>query len=231
LRLGEEGCALSERTQHRFSRSRGRYWNSTFHAYRREWRIVEERAAAAIVSAQEHGLAMVVAVGRIMQGAARAMLDPHDQSVAEIREALAAYRATGARIQSTYHLILLVQALAACGRYGEGLSALREAASLGEEIGERYVAAEILRLEGNLLLPENGSAEAEACYLKALEMSRTQEARSLELRAACDLARLWAGRGERARAADLLAPVYGWFTEGFDTRDLKEAKALLEELA
>jgi predicted ATPase len=124
-----------------------------------------------------------------------------------------------------------VQALAACGRYGEGLSALREAASLGEEIGERYVAAEIHRLEGNLLLAKNGSAEAEACYLKALEMSRTQEARSLELRAACDLARLWAGRGERARAADLLAPVYGWFTEGFDTRDLKEAKMLLDELA
>ena len=230
LRLGEEALAISERTQHGFSRSRGRYWNSTLHAYRREWPIVEERAAAAIASAQEHGLAMVVAVGRIMQGAARAMLDPRDESVAEIRDALAAYRATGARTQSTYHLILLAQALAACGRYGEGLSALREAASLGEETGERYVAAEIHRLEGNLLLAENGSAEAEACYLKALEMSRTQEARSLELRAACDLARLWAARGERARAADLLAPLYGWFTEGFDTLDLKEAKALLDEL-
>jgi predicted ATPase len=230
LRLGEEGLAISERTQHALSRSRGRYWNSTFHAYRREWPIVEERAAAAIASAQERGLAMVVAVGRIMQGAARAMLDPRDESVAEIRDALAAYRATGARVQSTYYLILLAQALAACGRYGEGLSTLREAASLAEETGERYVAAEIDRLQDNLLLAENGSAEAEACYLKALEMSRAQEARSLELRAACDLARLWAGRGERARAADLLAPVYGWFTEGFDTLDLKEAKAPLDEL-
>jgi class 3 adenylate cyclase/predicted ATPase len=230
LRLGEESLALSERTQHSFSRSRGRYWNCTLHAYRREWPIVEEHAAAAIASAQEHGLAMVVAVGGIMQGAARAMLDPRDESVAEIGEALAAYRATGARTQSTYHLILLAQALAACGRYGEGLSTLREATSLAEETGERYVTAEIYRLEGNLLMAENGSAEAEACYLKALEMARAQEARSLELRTACDLARLWAGRGERARAADLLAPVYGWFTEGFDTLDLKEAKALLDEL-
>ena len=174
---------------------------------------------------------MVVAVGRIMHGAAKAMMDPSGESVAEIREALTAYRTTGARFQSTYHLILLAQALAACGRYGEGLSTLLEAASLAEETGERYVEAEIYRLKANLLLAENGSAEAEASYLRALEISRAQEARSLELRAACDLARLWAGRGERERAAGLLAPIYNWFTEGFDTLDLKDAKALLVALA
>jgi predicted ATPase len=141
-----------------------------------------------------------------------------------------AYHATGARFQSTYHLILLAQALADCGRYGEGLAELREAAALAEETGERYVEAEIHRLEGNLLLAENGSAEAGACYLRALEVARAQEARSLELRAACDLARLWAEQGRRSEARDLLAPVYGWFTEGFDTADLKEAKTLLDKL-
>ena len=99
-----------------------------------------------------------------------------------------------------------------------------------ERTGDRRDEAEIHRLEGNLLLAENGSAEAKACYLKALEVARAQEARSLELRAAGDLARLWAERGERARAAELLAPVYGWFTEGFDTADLKDAKALLDTL-
>jgi tetratricopeptide (TPR) repeat protein len=142
-------------------------------------------------------------------------------------------RLSGGRFQGTYHLVLLAQALAACGHHGEALSALREAAALVEETGERYVEAEIYRLEGNLLLAQstNGAAEAESCYLKALEVARGQEARSLELRAASDLARLWAGRGERARAKDLLAPVYGWFTEGFDTPDLQEAKALLDELA
>ena len=91
---------------------------------------------------------------------------------------------------------------------------------------------EIRRLKGNLLLAcsANGSDAAEVCYREALEVARTQQARSLELRAARDLARLWCDRGKRAEAQDLLTPVYGWFTEGFDTADLKEAKALLEQL-
>jgi class 3 adenylate cyclase/predicted ATPase len=230
LRCDDEVLSIVERIRHPYTYSRARYWSSTFHAYRREWPIVEERAAAAIASAQERGLAMVAAVGSVMLAAARAMLDPSDNAAAKIQEAMAAYRATGARFQTTYHLILLAQALAACGHPDEGLAALRESAALIEETGERYVEAELHRVKGNLLLAENGSAEAEACYLKALEVARAQEARSLELRAASDLARLWAGQGRRSEARDLLAPVYGWFTEGFDTPDLKEAKALLAEL-
>jgi predicted ATPase len=129
-------------------------------------------------------------------------------------------------------LILLTQALAILSRRAEALASLAEAAALIEETGERYVEAEIHRMRGNLLLAgaEDGGAPAEACYLKALEVARTQHARLLELRAACGLARLWGECRERGRAADLLAPVYGWFTEGFDTPDLKEAKALLDEL-
>ena len=232
LQLGNKALAISERIEHDYSRARGLCWNSALHAYRGEWRIVEERAAAAIASAREHGFSMVVAVGRIMLVSARAMLDPRAEFVAEIREALAAYRATGARFQSTYYLILLAQALAACGRHEEGLDTLREAAALVEETGERYVEAEICRLQGNLLLARdgNGSTAAEGIYLKALEVARAQEAGSLGLRAASDLARLWAKRGEHSRAADFLATVYGRFTEGFDTRDLKDAKALLDEL-
>jgi class 3 adenylate cyclase/predicted ATPase len=230
LRHGDEALAILERGGHGFTHSRGLYWNSLLHACRREWSIVEERAAAAIVSAQERGLAMVVAVARIMRAAARAVLDPNDEFATEIREALTAYRATGARVQSTYHLVLLAQALAACGRHGEGLAAVQEAAALVEETGERFVEAELHRVEGNLLLTTDGAAEAEVCYVRALEVARAQQGRSLELRAACDLARLWAERGERSRAAELLAPVYGWFTEGFDTTDLKEAKALLDGL-
>ncbi|HYZ42202.1 MAG TPA: AAA family ATPase, partial [Stellaceae bacterium] len=232
LKLGNEALAISERIQHDYSRSRGLYWNSALHAYRHEWPIVEERATAAISSGREHGFPMVVAVGRIMQVSARAMLDPREEFITDLREALAAYRATGARFQGTYHLILLAQTLAACGRHGDGLAALREAGALVEETGERYVDAEIHRLQGNLLLAQHGnrSEAAERGYLKALEVARAQEARSLELRAASDLARLWAERGEHGRAADLLAPVYGWFTEGFDTADLKNAKELLDSL-
>jgi predicted ATPase len=230
LRLGDEALAIVERIRHGYTHPRCLYWNSALHSYRREWPIVGERAAAAIVSAQEQGSAMVVAVGRLMRATAQAMLDPRDEFVTEIREALPAYRAAGGGFQNTYNLILLAQVLAGCGRYGEGLATLREAAALVEETGERHFEAEIHRLEGNLLLAGNGAVEAEACYLKALEVARGQEARSLELRAACDLARLWAERGEPARAADLLAPVYDWFTEGFDTADLTEAKALLDTL-
>ena len=230
LHRDEEALAVVERIRHAYTYSRARYWSSALHAYRREWPVAKERAAAAIASAQERGLAMMVAVGGVMLGAARAMLEPSDAAAAEIQAAMTAYRATGARFQTTYQLVLYAQALAACGRQGEGLAALREAAAMAEETGERYFEAEIHRVEGNLRLAENGTAEAEACYLKALAVARAQEARSLELRAARDLARLWAERGEHRRAADLLAPVYGWFTEGFDTPDLQEAKALLDDL-
>jgi class 3 adenylate cyclase/predicted ATPase len=229
LSLGDKALAIAETSQHGYTRIRGLYWNSVFHAFRREWPLVEARAAAAIAFAQERGLAMVVAVGQIMHGAARAMLNPSDEAVAEMRVALAAYRATGARFQSTSHLILLAQALTACGRHDEGLSALREAEALVEETGERYLEAEIHRLKGNLLLAQGGNDTAvSASYSKALEVSRAQEARSLELRAANDLARFWAEHGERGRAADLLKSVCNRFTEGLDTIDLKEAKALLD---
>jgi predicted ATPase len=110
---------------------------------------------------------------------------------------MAAYRATGARFQSTYHLVLLAQALAACGGHDEGLAAWREARDLAAKTGERYVEAEIHRVEGNLLLAKNDPAATEACYERALDVARAQQARSLELRGAGDLARLWAEPGER----------------------------------
>jgi predicted ATPase/class 3 adenylate cyclase len=233
LRLAGEALAIAERMGHDYTRSRTLYWTSVLHALRREWATVEECGAAAVASAQERGQAMAGAAGHIMQGVARAMLRPGDDAVAEVEEALAEYRATGARYHGSLHLALLAQALAACGRYGEGLVFLREAAAFVEETGERYVEAEIHRLQGSLLLAEagqDGLAAVEGCYRKALEVARAQRAYSLELRAACDLARLWAERRDRGWAAELLGPVYRWFTEGFDTADLKDAKALLDTL-
>jgi predicted ATPase len=232
LVLSDEALAKGERIQHGFSRARGLYWNSALHAFRREWPIVEERAGAAIALGRERGLAMIVAVGGIMRGAARAMLDSRVEAVVELREALAAYRATGARLQSTHHLVLLAEALVACRHYDEALSALHETAVQVKETGERYVEAEFHRLQGNLFLAQGGHGGAvELCYSQALEVAQAQGAHSLELRATIGLARLWRDQGKRDEARDLLAPVYGWFTEGFDTRDLKEARALLDELA
>jgi len=230
LDFSEESIAVGERVQYDFPCSRVLYCECGGHAFRREWALVEECAAASIAVAQERGLGMMVAVARIMLAAAQAMHEPSNEAVAEIRQAIGTYRATGTRLHSTHHLTLLAQTLAACGHCGEALATLREAAAPVEKTGERYVEAEICRLEGNLLLAENGSAETEACYLKALEVARAQQARSFELRAATSLARLWGEQGQSAEARDLLAPVYGWFTEGFNTADLKEAKALLDEL-
>ena len=231
LRLGDEALAKGERIEHGYSRARGLYWNSAFHSLRHEWPIAEEHAAAAIALADERGLTMIVAVGRIMRGAARAMINPRGEAIAEIREALTAYRATGARLQSTQHLILLAEALSACGQYKEALSALDETEALVNETGERYLEAEIYRLRGKLLLAEGGDrAGAERYYLRGLELAQAEGAHSLELRASADLARLWAESGERSRARELFVPTYNWFTEGFDTVDLKEAKVLLDEL-
>jgi len=233
FRLAENAIAIVDRIGHRYTRSRCLSWTAAFDAYRREWSTVEVRAADAIASAQEHGIPMIVAAGRILRAAAQAMLASRENAVAEIREALAAYGATGARFRTTDHLVLLAQALAACGRYGAGLAALREAMTFAEETGERFVEPEIHRLRGDLLLRQTrgSSAEAEECYRKALEVARAQEARAWQLRATVSLARLWGEQGRRAEAHELLAPVYGGFTEGFDTADLKDAKALLAELA
>jgi predicted ATPase/class 3 adenylate cyclase len=232
-RLDSEALAIVERIRHAYTYSRAFYWSSAFHAYRREWHLVEERATTAIDSARERGLAMVAAVGQIMRGAARAMLQAGDEGMTEIQEAMRAYRQTGARFHGTYHLILLADALAARGRDKEGLEALDEAATLIEETDERYVEAEMHRLRGELLLAQSADnqLEAERCFHEALDVARKQEAKSFELRAATGLARLRQRQGRGDDARDLLAPVYGWFTEGFDTHDLKDAKALLDELA
>jgi predicted ATPase len=128
---------------------------------------------------------------------------------------------------------LLAEVSDCFGHTEEGLQALAEAHTLVEQHEERWWEAEVCRLRGILLLRQTGTSqvEAEACLQRALDVARCQEAKSWELRAAMSLARLWQQQGKRTEAWELLAPIYGWFTEGFDTADLQEAKALLEVLA
>jgi predicted ATPase len=167
----------------------------------------------------------------------------------QIRRGLPVYRATGAETSQPYFLALLAEVYGKVGQDQEGLTALAEALAMADRTGERLHVAELYRLKGTLTLQSNvqnlqsnittlqpltpnpqAEAEAEECFWKAIEIARQQQAKSLELRAAVSLSRLWQHQGKRAEAHALLAPIYGWFTEGFDTADLQEAKALLEEL-
>jgi predicted ATPase len=127
--------------------------------------------------------------------------------------------------------MVLAQLYEKAGQPEEGLHQLAEAARLVEATQERWAEAEMHRLRGTLLLSLSKHAEAENSYRQALSVAQRQSAKFWELRASTSLARLWCDQGKREEARELLAPVYGWFTEGFDTRDLKDAKALLDELA
>src|SRR5206468_10286410 len=142
------------------------------------------------------------------------------------------WRATGASLYVPYFCTLQAEVSAHLGHTEDGLQALAEAYTLVEQQEERWWEAEVSRLRGVLLLRQPGTsqAEAEAWLQQALDVARRQEAKALELRAAMSLARLWQQQGKPAEARTLLAPVYGWFTEGFDTADLQEAMALLHEL-
>ena len=134
-------------------------------------------------------------------------------------------------LMGPYYLALLAEALGATGDTEGAISATSDGLSMLETSGERWWEAELCRLRGELLRSSQEQGESQLWFQRSLDVSRHQEAKSLELRAATSMARLWRDRGKRDEARDLLAPVYGWFTEGFDRRDLKEAKALLDELS
>jgi predicted ATPase len=153
--------------------------------------------------------------------------------MAQVRQGITAWQATGAKFFVPYFCTVLADVSAHLGHPEDGLQALAEAHTLVQQHEDRYWEAEIHRLQGVLLLRRPGTpqAEAEAWLQRALDVARRQEAKSLELRAAMSLSRLWQQQGKRQEAHDLLAEVYAWFTEGFDTADLQDAKALLDTLA
>ena len=172
------------------------------------------------------------AMARVMQGWALSLRGAGHEALTHLSAAVKDYRATGARAWQTYFLALLARAYCNAGLVTEGLQTVGEACGLSMNQAEHWWDAELSRIEGDLHVASSGSqdARAEECYRNAIETALRQQARSWELRAATSLARLLGNQGRRAEAHELLAPIYGWFTEGFDTADLKEAKALLAEL-
>jgi predicted ATPase len=227
-----EALALAHELPHPYSLAHARCWAAYVYQFRWDVPAVHEQAEAAVALSIEQGFAFWAAAGTILRGWALAMQGQGEAGMAQVRQGIAAYRATEASLLLAYYCTVLAEVSAHLGHPEDGLQALVEAHTLMEQQEERYWEAEVCRLRGVMLLRQPGvsQAEAEAWVQRALDVARRQEAKSLELRAAMILARLWQQQGKRLEARELLAPVYGWFTEGFDTADLQEAKALLEEL-
>jgi predicted ATPase len=186
-----------------------------------------------VALADEKGSPFWKAMGILNQGSALALTGNASDAVQMITSGTAASRSTGSRMWVSLYLSYLTRAYAGLGQLDDARRCIGEAVTTVETTGERWWEAEVYRVAGEIALtsPEPDAAKAEAYFERALTVARRQLAKSWELRAAMSLARLWRSQGKPQQARELLAPVYGWFTEGFDTLDLKEAKALLEELA
>ncbi|MBV8735907.1 MAG: AAA family ATPase [Alphaproteobacteria bacterium] len=190
-----------------------------------------ERADELVAIATERGFAHWGAQGSIYRGWVKVKNGDVHEGISLLRSGLTAYRTNGAEVWMTYHIALLARACEIAEQVEEALTLVDEALQIGERTGERWVEAELYRHKGQLLLRQGHDKTAEELYCKALGIATEQEAKLWELRAAASLARLRHDQGRRAVGRDLLAPVYGWFIEGFDMSDLKDAKALLDELA
>ena len=205
---------------------------AALHQFRREVHVAQEYAETAINIATEQGFPFWMAVGSLLRGWALVQQGQAQAGIEQLTQGLTAWRATGAEQVRSYWLALLAEAHNVIGQPETGLTVLAEALTLVDTRGERWYEPELYRLKGELLLQQNADnqAEVETCFHQAIDIARNQQAKSLELRATTSLAKLRQQQGKRQEAYDLLAPIYSWFTEGFDTADLQEAKALLEEL-
>jgi class 3 adenylate cyclase/predicted ATPase len=233
LQKSHEALTLAHDLSHPYSLAVALFFAAWLHYSRREVHVSQERAKAAVTLSAEHGFPFWLAAGTMLWGWALVKQGQGEEGMAQIRQGLATYRATGAEQWRPCSLAVLGEAYREIGRGDEGLQALAEALALVDKNAERWWEAELNRLKGELLLwqPVPNQPQGEACFQKALEVARHQQAKSLELRAAMSLSRLWQQQGKRTKAYELLAPIYGWFTEGFDTANLQEAKALLDELS
>jgi class 3 adenylate cyclase/predicted ATPase len=192
---------------------------------------LDEQADELVAVATEQGFPFWRAEGTICRGWVKVKNGDPAEGISLLRSGSAAYRATAAELWVPYHIALLAKACEIAGQIEEAVTLLDDALQIVERTGERWLAAELNRLKGKLLLRQGHPEAVEQLYRKALSIAQEQGAKLWELRAAVSLARLGRDQGRHSEARDLLAPVYGWFTEGFDTPDLKEAKALLGELA
>jgi TOMM system kinase/cyclase fusion protein len=233
LKRSHEALTLAQELSHPFSLSSALNFAVWLHQHRREVQLTQEGVETLMTFSTEQGFALWLAWGTAMQGWALAEQGQVEEGIAQIRQCLDTSRAAGAELGQSHYLALMAEAHGKVGQAEEGLSVLTEALTWVDKSGERFYEAELYRLKGVLLLKQAvlDVSQAEACLHQALDVARLQQAKSFELRAATSLARLWQSQGKRDEARELLEPVYSWFTEGFDTADLIDAKTLLDELA
>jgi tetratricopeptide (TPR) repeat protein len=226
LASSADSVSLAERIAHPFTLGLALTFGAVLHLNRREPERALSLAEAAKALAAEQRLSLPFEPGMV-HGAALVGQSAAEEAIARIREGVTKSTGPG----RPYGLAFLAEGLAGRGDRAAALAALQEGLELTRATGEHGWDAELHRLAGTVLLAENKLGEGEASLRQAIRIAQAQQAKSLELRAARDLARLWGEQGRRTEACDLVAPVYSWFTEGFDTADLKEAKALLDQLA
>jgi predicted ATPase/DNA-binding SARP family transcriptional activator len=227
----EETVTLAEALAHSYTLAGNLGWAAWLHQVRREPRLTQTQAVQAIALSREQGFRYVVARNMVLEGWAMAQQGQVEAGIARMQEAFAARQSMDAHLHQPALLALLAEAYALAGQPAQGLHALDEALYQAEMTSERCWDAELYRLQGELLRQQGLDTQmVEFSLSRGLAIARQQEAKSLELRLAMSLARLWQEHDKHRQAYDLLAAVYGWFTEGFETSDLVEAKALLAEL-
>lgn len=234
-----EMLALAQTLSHPPASASALIFAAELHLQRREAQKTDELTTALLALAAEHGLPFILAWGTIISGWAMAAQGRVAEGIEQMRQGLSAHEATGAKLRRTHFLALLAEAYGKAGQVEAGRRTLDEALEVMEQTQERTYEAELHRLRGELTLlgtvgegQEAGRDDkAEACFAQAIAIAKRQGAKSLQLRASTCLARLWQRQGKRAQARAMLDEVYQSFTEGFDTPDLQEAKALLAALS
>jgi predicted ATPase len=232
LKRGDESVAVAAGLSHPFSLACALGNAAAFHMLRHEAQRAREQAEAVITLSIEQGFPHYLAQGTLVRGWALAEQGQVEEGIAQMQQGLAAFRASGTGTSLTGFLPSLAETYAKVGRAEEGLAVLAEALALVDKTGMRVGEAGLYVLKGWLLLARFGEnqAETEAYFRQAIDIARRRSAKSVELQAVMSLSWLWRRQGKKDEARQILAEIYGWFTEGFDTKDLQEAKALLEEL-
>jgi predicted ATPase len=230
LQTGQDSLVLARNLSHPFSLAYAMYFDTLFHCLFRTSRATQECAEATIALCREHQVGYWLELTVVLLAWAQAAQGEVEAGIAQMHESMTNMSAAGIDNMRPYYMALLAEQYAGGGDVAHGLALVAQALDAVDRNGDCWCAAELLRIKGELLLRRGEQTEAEDTFRRAIAVARSQEARSLELRAATSLARLWQVQNRPAEARQMLAEIYSWFSEGFDTPDLKDAQALLAHL-